>query len=229
MNRRKIDLEPEWLIHLQSEFEQEYMLELSRFLRSEKAAGRIVYPAGKDIFTALNTTPLSKVAVVILGQDPYHGPGQAHGLSFSVPDGVPIPPSLKNIYQEIVTDVGGSVPENGNLSNWASQGVLLLNSVLTVRQAQPASHRGKGWERFTDRVIETVSGNSRHVVFMLWGAYAAKKGQSIDRNNHLVLNAPHPSPLSAHRGFFGCRHFSRANSYLASVGRAPIDWKNGGA
>lgn len=201
------------------------MRRLGDFLRAEKAQGKVLYPRGEDIFAALNTTALSNVAVVILGQDPYHGPNQAHGLSFSVPMGVPAPPSLKNIYKEVSSDLGCNIPSHGNLLQWANQGVLLLNSVLTVVQGQAASHQGKGWEQFTDRVIETINRERQDVVFMLWGAYAQKKGHSIDRNRHLVLHAPHPSPLSAHRGFLGCRHFSKANSYLTERGHAPIDWQ----
>lgn len=225
MQNRKIDLNPEWLAQLDTEFEQPYMDELSAFLRAEKTRGTIVYPAGADIFAALNATPLSKVRVVILGQDPYHGPNQAHGLCFSVPPGVPAPPSLKNIHKELVTDIGLPIPSHGNLTAWANQGVLLLNSVLTVARGLAASHQGKGWEKFTDQVIETVNQQRQHVVFLLWGAYAQKKGQSIDRSRHLVLEAPHPSPLSAHRGFLGCRHFSRTNQYLESHAQAPIDWQ----
>jgi uracil-DNA glycosylase len=168
---------------------------------------------------------LNKVRVVILGQDPYHGPNQAHGLSFSVPEGVAIPPSLRNIYKEIVSDLGGTIPTNGNLTKWANQGVLLLNSVLSVQAGQAASHKGKGWEQFTDKIIEILNCENEGLVFMLWGAYAQKKGQSIDRQKHLVLRAPHPSPLSAHRGFLGCKHFSQANSYFRSLGQADIDWQ----
>jgi len=221
---KKIELNQQWLVHLSSEFEQDYMQQLGQYLRSEKAAGKQIYPAGKNIFAALDSTPLDQVKVVILGQDPYHGPGQAHGLSFSVPQNVVIPPSLRNIYKEINSDLGLPVPQHGHLMFWAQQGVLLLNSVLTVVEAQAASHQGQGWERFTDKVIEVVNRQSENVVFMLWGAYAQKKGQSINRSNHLVLTAPHPSPLSAHRGFFGCRHFSQANNYLASKGVTGIDW-----
>jgi len=222
---RQIKLHSSWLGKLQSEFEQAYMQELSAFLRSEKASGQTVYPNGEDIFNALNTTPLDKVKVVILGQDPYHGPNQAHGLSFSVPMGERVPPSLKNIYKELHADVEFNIPSHGNLQAWAEQGVLLLNSVLTVRQSAAGSHQGKGWETFTDKVIETVSNNSNNVVFLLWGSYAQKKGQTIDRDRHLVLHAPHPSPLSAHRGFLGCRHFSQTNDYLKSQNLTPIDWQ----
>lgn len=194
------------------------------FLLAEKASGKITYPATENTFAALNTTLLGDVRVVILGQDPYHGSNQAHGLSFSVPVDVRIPPSLRNIYKELNRDLGCDLPKHGNLQRWAEQGVLLLNSVLSVEQARAGSHQGKGWERFTDKVIAVISEKKSNVVFLLWGAYAQKKGVSIDRNKHLVLEAPHPSPLSAHRGFLGCGHFSQANQYLNEVGQDPIDW-----
>jgi len=225
MKSKAINLHPQWLQYLQAEFDQEYMQSLSSFLRAEKALGKVIYPSGENMFAALNTTALHDVRVVILGQDPYHGPNQAHGLSFSVPDGVRVPPSLKNIYKELNADIGCELPVHGNLQAWAEQGVLLLNSVLSVEQAQAASHQGKGWERFTDKVIHVVSEQATNVVFMLWGAYAQKKGASIDRNKHLVLMAPHPSPLSAHRGFLGCGHFSQANQYLSDHGQSVIDWQ----
>lgn len=225
MTERPINLHPSWLEHLQTEVEQDYMRSLSDFLRAEKSAGQTVYPSAENIFAALNTTPLDKVKVVILGQDPYHGPNQAHGLSFSVPYGVPTPPSLKNIYKELNADLGCEIASHGHLMSWAKQGVLLLNSVLTVRQAEAASHQGKGWERFTDAVIQTINRHQTQVVFLLWGSYAQKKGQVIDRNQHLVLQAPHPSPLSAHRGFLGCKHFSQTNAYLQANGQVPIDWQ----
>ncbi len=225
MIERAVKLHPSWLTHLHSEFEQTYMQQLSDFLHAEKAAGHLIYPAGDAIFTALDTTPLPDVKVVVLGQDPYHGPGQAHGLSFSVPEGVKTPPSLVNIYKELHADLGCAIPAHGHLLSWAKQGVLLLNSVLTVRQAAAASHQGKGWERFTDAVIATINEQQSQVVFLLWGAYAQKKGQVIDRDKHLVLHAPHPSPLSAHRGFLGCRHFSQANEYLSASGKSPIQWQ----
>jgi uracil-DNA glycosylase len=225
MPYRSIDLHPQWLNRLDVEFELDYMYQLSEFLRVEKAEGRVFYPSVENIFAALNASPLNKVRVVILGQDPYHGPNQAHGLSFSVPEGVSIPPSLRNIYKEIVSDLGGTIPTNGNLIKWADQGVLLLNSVLSVQAGQAASHKGKGWEQFTDKIIEILNRENERLVFMLWGAYAHKKGQSIDRQKHLVLSAPHPSPLSAHRGFLGCKHFSQANSYFRSLGQADIDWQ----
>lgn len=222
-----IQLEPGWLAHLQTEFDQSYMVSLRQFLVAEKASGKIIYPRGSEYFAALNSTPYEQVKVVILGQDPYHGPGQAHGLCFSVRQGVQLPPSLVNIYKEIQSDLGlpASDFQHGCLEGWARQGVLLLNSVLTVERHQAASHQGKGWEKFTDRVIEEISGRQRPCVFMLWGSYAQKKGAVIDRKRHKVLEAPHPSPLSAHRGFFGCRHFSQCNQWLEQIGASPIDWR----
>ena len=225
MNQRKIMLDKQWLDHLQPEFDKSYMHELSSFLRQQKEAGHIIYPAGEQIFAALNATPLDKVKVVILGQDPYHGPNQAHGLSFSVPVGVPIPPSLINIYKELQEDLNCKMPLHGNLTQWAEQGVLLLNSVLTVEHSKAASHKGKGWEEFTDQVIRVLDQNTQHVVFLLWGAYAQRKGRVIDRDRHLVLQTVHPSPLSAYRGFLGCQHFSQANSYLEKHKREPINWQ----
>ena len=225
MNQSHIQLHEEWLACLKDEFDQQYMRELAQFLRDEKAQGKCVYPPGKSIFAALDKTPLSKVKVVILGQDPYHGAGQAHGLCFSVPDGVPLPPSLKNIYKEISQDLGIEVPRRGNLEAWAAQGVLLLNSVLTVESGKAGSHQGKGWEKFTDRIITAVSEKASKVVFLLWGAYAQKKGAMIDRSQHLVLQSPHPSPLSAHRGFLGCKHFSQTNEYLMANGKNAINWQ----
>ena len=224
VKNKAIKLHPQWLAALQPEFEAPYMAELRQFLATQKAAGKIIYPAGNDWFNALNSTPLDQVKVVILGQDPYHGPGQAHGLSFSVPEGVRQPPSLVNIYKELADDMGGNIPQHGNLSRWAEQGVLLLNSVLTVEQGQAGAHQGKGWERFTDAVIHAVNEQCEHVVFMLWGAYAQKKAAYVDKQRHCILQAPHPSPLSAYRGFFGCQHFSKANSYLQNKGQKPINW-----
>lgn len=224
MSERKIQLHPGWLQHLHDQFEQPYMQQLSQFLRAEKASGKRIYPAGDAIFAALNTTPLEAVKVVILGQDPYHGPNQAHGLSFSVPHGQAIPPSLQNIYKELENDVGVTQAQHGNLSSWAEQGVLLLNSVLTVQHGQAASHQGKGWEQFTDAVISVLNQQRDGLVFLLWGSYAQRKGQVIDRDRHLVLSAPHPSPLSAHRGFLGCKHFSKANDYLVQNQQSPINW-----
>jgi uracil-DNA glycosylase len=224
-DNRRILLEPGWMNALGSEFDQPYMVQLRAFLQQEKAAGKTIYPRGSEIFNALNTTPLDAVRVVILGQDPYHGPGQAHGLCFSVRPGVDPPPSLQNIFKEIQADLGIAPPGHGYLKEWAEQGVLLLNSVLTVVEGQAGAHRNKGWERFTDRVMATLNDHCTGLVFLLWGSYAQEKGGLLDRKRHLVLTAPHPSPLSAHRGFLGCRHFSKANAYLRTQGRAPIDWQ----
>jgi uracil-DNA glycosylase len=225
MNKtREIRLEESWKSRLADEFEEPYMQDLRQFLVERARNGAVIYPPGDQIFNALNSTALDAVKVVMLGQDPYHGPGQAHGLCFSVPDGVRVPPSLINIYKEIVSDVGGQPPASGNLQHWAGQGILLLNSVLTVERGQAGAHQGKGWEKFTDRVVAEVNQSARGVVFMLWGSYAMKKGAQIDRKRHLVLTAPHPSPLSAHRGFLGCRHFSKANAWLQQQGRNPIHW-----
>jgi len=219
-----IQLEASWLNVLEGEFQQPYMQQLRAFLRAEKDAGKVIYPRGAEMFNAFAHTPLPRVEVVILGQDPYHGPGQAHGLCFSVRPGVPLPPSLVNIRKEIESDIGIPMPGHGCLTHWADQGVLLLNSVLSVERARAASHQGKGWEQFTDRAVEAVNRECEHVVFMLWGSYAQRKGAVIDERRHCVLRAPHPSPLSAQRGFFGCRHFSKANNYLIANGRDPIDW-----
>lgn len=220
-----VRLEESWRQALATEFGNPYMSELRRFLISEKEAGKRIFPKGAEYFRALDLTPLDRVKVVILGQDPYHGPGQAHGLCFSVQPGVRIPPSLVNIYKELQSDLGIPPAHHGFLEHWARQGVLLLNSVLTVEEARAASHQGRGWERFTDAVIRAVNDQCDGVVFMLWGSYAQKKASFVDRNRHLVLRAPHPSPLSAHNGFFGSRHFSQANDFLISRGRQPIDWK----
>lgn len=225
MSLSNVKLEPSWLQQLAQEFKQNYMQALRQFLLNEKASGATVFPAPKQFFKAFELTPFEQVKVVILGQDPYHGPGQAHGLSFSVPQGIPAPPSLKNIYRELADDVGFQIPRHGCLENWAQQGVLLLNSVLSVRQGQAGAHQGQGWERFTDQVIERLNSQRDGVVFMLWGAYAQKKGAFIDQSRHLVLSAPHPSPLSAHRGFLGCRHFSQANRFLESKGLEAINWQ----
>ena len=219
-----IQLEPSWLEVLAEEFEQQYMADLRLFLKQEKASGKVIYPEGKHIFNAFNSTPINDVRVVILGQDPYHGAHQAHGLSFSVPENIAVPPSLKNIYKELHQSLGKDIPVSGNLSHWAQQGVLLLNSVLTVEAGLAASHQGKGWERFTDKVVSVINENCSNVVFMLWGAYAQKKGARIDTAKHLVLKAPHPSPLSAHRGFIGCGHFEKANRYLETHQLEPIAW-----
>ena len=219
-----IKLDPGWLKLIGDEFAQPYMQALKEFLVAEKRAGRTIYPAGPDIFNALNRTPFDQVKVVILGQDPYHGRDQAHGLAFSVRSGVSLPPSLVNIYKEIETSCGIKMPRKGDLTGWAKQGVLLLNATLTVQAENAGSHQGRGWEQFTDAVIRAVNDHAKNVVFLLWGAYAQKKGGMIDRRKHLVLTAPHPSPLSAHRGFSGCGHFNLANEYLAQKGREPIDW-----
>ncbi len=224
MTNKKIQLHPSWLEHLSAEFDKPYMQQLSQFLRAEKASGKIIYPSGENIFNALNTTTLDRLKVVILGQDPYHGPNQAHGLSFSVLKGVKTPPSLQNIYKEINTDLGIPIPNHGNLQSWAEQGVLLLNSVLTVEHALATSHQKRGWEQFTDAIISVINRECQNIVFLLWGSYAQKKGHVIDRQRHLVLNAPHPSPLSAHRGFLGCKHFSQTNAYLEQQSQQIIDW-----
>jgi len=213
-----------WLENLEGEFRQPYMRALAEFLAAEDAAGKTLFPPRRFVFNALNSTPLENVSVVILGQDPYHGPGQAHGLSFSVRPHVPNPPSLQNIFKELREDVGFSPPDHGCLQTWAEQGVLLLNTVLTVVQGQAGAHQGQGWETFTDRVIDLVNREREGVVFLLWGSHARKKGKSIDRSRHLVLEGPHPSPLSAYRGFFGSKHFSKANEWLEQKGKPKIDW-----
>jgi uracil-DNA glycosylase len=221
----RLNLEESWKERLRQEFEQDYMLTMRAFLLEEKQAGKQIFPAGNDIFNALNSTPFEKVRVVIIGQDPYHGSGQAHGLCFSVRPGVEIPPSLRNIYKEIAADLGIAPSRSGCLQSWAAQGVLLLNAVLTVESGKAAAHQGRGWERFTDRIIALLNEQGQHIVFMLWGSYAQKKGQIIDRSRHLVLASAHPSPLSASRGFFGNHHFSRANQYLLANAREAIDWR----
>ncbi len=221
---RAVRLERSWLAHLAPEFEQPYMQRLRAYLQAEKRAGKRIFPAGNEIFNAFEHTPLERVKVVILGQDPYHGEGQAHGLCFSVRPGVQVPPSLQNIFREIHDELGLPIPDHGDLTAWADRGILLLNSVLSVECARAASHQGQGWETFTDRVIEIVNREREGVVFMLWGSYAQRKGAIIDTRRHCVLRAPHPSPLSAHRGFFGCGHFRAANDYLLSRGEQPIDW-----
>jgi uracil-DNA glycosylase len=219
-----IQLEPSWLARLAPEFEQPYMRGLKAFLQTEIRAGKRIFPRGSEFFNAFTHTPLDRVKVVILGQDPYHGEGQAHGLCFSVRPGVQIPPSLQNIFLEIHDELGIPIPNHGHLTAWADRGVLLLNSVLSVECARAASHQGRGWETFTDRVIEVINREREGVVFMLWGSYAQRKGAIIDSDRHCVLKAPHPSPLSAHRGFFGCGHFLAANQYLRARGEEPIDW-----
>ena len=219
------NLHPEWLEALGAEFDQDYMQKLRAFLLARERAGAVVYPPGGQIFNALDSTPLSRVKVVILGQDPYHGPGQAHGLCFSVQQGVRPPPSLVNIFTEIESDLGLPVPAHGCLQSWAERGVLLLNAVLTVERGNAGAHQGQGWERFTDAVVRAVNERRDNVAFLLWGSQAQKKGAGIDADRHLVLKAPHPSPLSAHRGFFGCRHFSQVNQWLESRGVEPVDWR----
>ena len=220
----EVRLEPGWKARVGDWFAREDMRQLSAFLRRRKAAGANVYPPGGEIFAAFDATPFDAVKVVILGQDPYHGPGQAHGLCFSVRPGVAVPPSLDNIYKELARDTGFVPPDHGCLLPWAQRGVLLLNSVLTVEAGQAGSHQGKGWEGFTDHVVDLLNREREHLVFLLWGSYAQKKGAVIDPRRHRVLKAPHPSPLSAHRGFLGCGHFSAAGEYLARTGQAPVDW-----
>ena len=219
----EVRIEEEWKSQLKNEFNKPYFHELVRFVKEEYRTNTI-YPPPKMIFNAFNYTPFNQVKVVIVGQDPYHQPNQANGLCFSVNDGIRIPPSLVNIYKEINIDLGTPIPVSGNLERWAKQGVLLLNATLTVKAGAAGSHQGKGWEQFTDSVIDSLSANRNNLVFMLWGAYAQKKGATIDLSKHLVMKSPHPSPLSAHRGFFGNRHFSKANEYLISKGKRPIEW-----
>ena len=218
-----VRIEDSWKARLQDEFDKPYFAALTQFVRNEYAAGS-VYPPGREMFAAFDACPFDDVRVVILGQDPYHEPGQAHGLCFSVNDGVQFPPSLVNIFKEIESDLGRPMPSSGNLMRWAKQGVLLLNATLTVRAHQAGSHQNKGWEAFTDAVIHRLATERNHIVFILWGSYAQRKGSFIDRNRHCVLQSPHPSPLSAYRGFFGNKHFSRANAYLIANGYKPIDW-----
>ncbi len=220
-----VRIEPGWKEILKQEFNKPYFLQVATFLRTEKLAGKTIYPPGSLIFNAFNTTPFEKVKLVIIGQDPYHGQGQAHGLSFSVQNGVNPPPSLVNIFKELNSDIGVPIPNHGNLTHWAEQGVLLLNASLTVRANEPMSHSKVGWAEFTDSVIKKVSDRKEHLVFLLWGKFAQEKQVLIDETKHLVLKAAHPSPLSAYTGFFGCRHFSKANDYLVSNGIDPIDWK----
>ncbi|MDD2298446.1 MAG: uracil-DNA glycosylase [Fermentimonas sp.] len=218
-----VNIEKSWGEQLRDEFDKPYFQRLTDFVRQEYRS-ETVYPPAKLIFNAFNSCPFNEVKAVIVGQDPYHAPGQAHGLCFSVNDGIKIPPSLINIYKEIGNDLGVEIPFSGNLERWAKQGVLLLNATLTVRAHQAGSHQNKGWEEFTDVAISKLSNEREHLVFILWGAYAQRKGASIDTSRHLVLKSPHPSPLSAHRGFFGNKHFSTANKYLTTNGKKPIDW-----
>lgn len=220
-----VKIEESWKAALSAEFSSPYMAVLKKFLLEEKNSGKQIFPKGTEYFRALDLTPLDKVRVVILGQDPYHGEGQAHGLSFSVKPGVRSPPSLVNIYKELHGDLGILPARHGFLEHWARQGVLLLNSVLTVERAMAASHQGKGWEKFTDAIIRAVNDQQHPVVFILWGSYAQKKAAFVDPSRHLVIRSPHPSPLSAHNGFFGTKPFSKANDFLVSKGREPIDWE----
>ncbi|OJW77364.1 MAG: uracil-DNA glycosylase [Bacteroidetes bacterium 46-16] len=219
-----VKIEASWKAELKEEFSKPYFEDIVNFLKAEKAAGKVIYPPGPYIFNAFNTTPFDDVKVVILGQDPYHGPGQAHGLSFSVPPGVAPPPSLVNIFKELHTDLQLPVPGHGYLEKWAKQGVLLLNAALTVEAHKPMSHSKIGWHHFTDDVIRILSRDREHIVFMLWGSFAKSKAELIDKTKHLILTAAHPSPLSAHNGFFGCRHFSKANFWLQRMGITQIDW-----
>ncbi len=218
-----VKIHPSWLKVLNEEFDKPYFDELTKFVKQEYSKTTI-YPEGKNIFRAFELCPFESVKVVILGQDPYHGPKQANGLCFSVNDDVALPPSLQNIYKEIATDLNVKMPTKGNLDNWAKQGILLLNATLTVRADTPGSHQKKGWEQFTDAVIKTISDQKEHVIFLLWGKYAQDKGAIIDKTKHHVLQSPHPSPFSAHSGFFGCKHFSKTNEYLKSIDQKPIDW-----
>jgi uracil-DNA glycosylase len=220
-----VKLDPSWLAPLQKEFDAPYMAALRAFLLAERDAGKRIFPKGSEWFHALDATPLDQVRVVIIGQDPYHGEGQAHGLCFSVREGVQLPPSLLNIYKELKSDLGIDPPRHGHLESWARQGVLLLNAVLTVEAGRAASHQGKGWEQFTDAVIREVNALARPVVFILWGSYAQKKAAFVDAARHHVIRSAHPSPLSAHNGFFGSRPFSRANAFLEAHGERPIDWR----
>ncbi len=225
MNSSNIKLEETWKKALLSEFDKDYMRNLKNFLVQEiKKKKKVIFPPGRQFFAAFDQTPLDCVKIVILGQDPYHGPHQAHGLCFSVRPKVSIPPSLVNIYKELASDIGFSPPSHGYLLNWANQGVLLLNATLSVEAGHAGSHQGKGWELFTDRAIEALNEQRQNLVFMLWGSYAQRKGDFINKHRHCILKAPHPSPLSAHRGFFGCKHFSKANAYLKQHDIKPIDW-----
>ena len=224
MAEDRIRLEPSWKARVGDYLQRDEMQALAAFLRQRNAAGARIHPPAPRIFAALDATPFDAVKVVILGQDPYHGPGQAHGLCFSVRPGVPVPPSLDNIFKELQRDLGIARPDHGCLLPWARQGVLLLNAVLTVEEGRAGAHAGKGWEGFTDHIVETLGREREGLVFLLWGSYAQAKGKVIDPQRHRVLKAPHPSPLSAHRGFIGCGHFSAANQYLARHGQAPIDW-----
>jgi len=219
-----VQIDPSWKAVLKKEFDSEYFQQLALHIRTEKEQGKTIYPPGTLIFNAYNSTPFDQVKVVIIGQDPYHGPGQAHGLSFSVPAGVPPPPSLQNIFKELESDLGLRKPAHGDLTHWAKQGVFLLNASLTVRAGEPMSHAQIGWSRFTDTTIQALSEKRERLVFLLWGKFAQEKSKFIDPNRHLILKAAHPSPLSAHNGFLGCRHFSQTNAYLVAHRIDPIDW-----
>ncbi|TKK67665.1 uracil-DNA glycosylase [Ilyomonas limi] len=219
-----VKIDPSWKEALHSEFSKPYFQQIAAHLKTEKATGAIIYPPGPLIFNAFDKTPFNKVKVVLLGQDPYHGKGQAMGLSFSVPDGVKLPPSLQNIFEELHNDIGMPIPHTGNLTKWAEQGVFLLNAILTVRAKEPASHQKIGWQQFTDRVIQTLSDEKEGIVFLLWGKFAQEKQVLIDATKHHILKAAHPSPYSADKGFFGCRHFSKTNNLLVKEGKDPIDW-----
>ena len=218
-----VKISADWKELLQEEFDKPYFEELTRFVRAEYTSG-VIYPPARNIFRAFDKCPVDSLKVVVIGQDPYHGPGQANGLCFSVNDGIPFPPSLQNIFKEINADMGTTVPQSGNLDRWAEQGVLLLNSVLTVKAHLAASHAGRGWEQFTDAVVRIIAERKQNIVYMLWGSYAQRKGAIADPARNLILKSVHPSPLSAYRGFFGCKHFSQANAYLQSKGKQPIVW-----
>ena len=219
-----VNIDPSWKKVLTSEFQQPYFEQIKEFILAEKQRGKRVYPPGSQIFNAFNLTPFEQVKVVILGQDPYHGSGQAHGLSFSVPLGIPAPPSLVNIFKELKADIGIDSPGHGNLESWARQGVLLLNAVLTVNDSEAASHKNAGWEKFTDAVIKTISDQREHIVFILWGRFAQNKEVLIDKSRHCIIKSAHPSPLSAHAGFIGSKPFSKTNTYLSGKGQSVIDW-----
>ncbi len=220
-----VQIETSWKEKLKEEFDKPYFSNIVNHLKTEREQNKIIYPPGKMIFNAFNSTPFDKVKVLILGQDPYHGPGQAHGLCFSVQPGVPAPPSLVNIFKELQTDIGMERPKDGDLSKWAAEGVFLLNASLTVRAAEPMSHAKIGWAQFTDAVIKKIAEEKKHVVFLLWGKFAQEKAAFIDESKHCILKAAHPSPLSAHAGFLGCQHFSKTNQYLMEKGIEPVDWK----